>query len=583
MSKVFSYYFSYCKPHWFSGVVVFPVYLVSLILVNTVKPLLYKETIDIMALGPTQDTAGRVFELFWYLALLLVVAQTFFRIGDYTVTWFQSKVLKIMTDDTYRRIHRHGVGFFEDHFVGSLVTKARRFVRSFETIYDTLLWNIWFSIVICGSILIALAFVSSILALVFLVWIFVYVGITFIFIKYKRPRDLAKAAQDSRVTGFLADTLTNFLNIKMFASRNLEQKRFESVTQEEHRIRLRAWNFANHQTLVQSVLLGFILELGMMYIVVRLWLNGTVTLGTVVLVQSYVVSVFGQLWNLGKGLTRFAEGLSDAQEMIDIFETREDIQDPPQPEKCRISHGVISFSSVFFRYNEKVRIFEDFDFSVQSGEKIGLIGHSGAGKTTIVKLLLRFSDVTDGSVKIDGQDIRAITQDDLRRNIAYVPQEPILFHRTLRENILYGNPEVSEQEMLLASKKAHAHDFISALPEGYDTLVGERGIKLSGGERQRVAIARAMLKDAPILILDEATSALDSISEKHIQSAFSALMKNRTTIVIAHRLSTIQKMDRIVVLDGGKISEEGTHDVLLEKDGTYSSFWKEQAGGFLGS
>ena len=213
---------------------------------------------------------------------------------------------------------------------------------------------------------------------------------------------------------------------------------------------------------------------------------------------------------------------------------------------------------------------------------MGLVGHSGAGKTTITKILLRFADVSHGVVSIDGQDIRSMRQDDLRRTISYVPQEPLLFHRTLKENIAYGKPDASDDEITAVAKKAHAHEFIKKLPKGYDTLVGERGIKLSGGERQRVAIARAMLKDAPILILDEATSSLDSISEKHIQEALGELMKGRTTIVIAHRLSTIQKMDRILVVENGHIVEEGTHQELVLSDGVYGAFWKQQAGGFIG-
>jgi ATP-binding cassette subfamily B protein len=226
-------------------------------------------------------------------------------------------------------------------------------------------------------------------------------------------------------------------------------------------------------------------------------------------------------------------------------------------------------------------LFNKFSLSVKSGEKIGLVGHSGSGKTTITKLLLRFMDVQSGEILIDGQDISKIKQDDLRRNISYVPQDPILFHRSLRENIAYGKSDASQEEIVAASKAANAHDFITSLPEGYDTLVGERGIKLSGGERQRVAIARAMLKDAPILILDEATSALDSISERHIQEAFERLMKGRTTLAIAHRLSTIQKMDRIVVFSNGKISEQGTHSELTKNSGVYAELWQEQSSGFI--
>src|SRR3989344_4515244 len=226
-------------------------------------------------------------------------------------------------------------------------------------------------------------------------------------------------------------------------------------------------------------------------------------------------------------------------------------------------------------------IFNKFNLDIKSGERVGIVGHSGAGKSTITSLILRFMDVSDGRIIIDGQDIRNVTQDDLRSVISYVPQESILFHRTIRENIAYGKQNSTEEKIISAARKAHASEFISQLSKGYDTFVGERGVKLSGGERQRIAIARAMLKNAPILVLDEATSSLDSVSESYIQDAFNELMKGKTTIVIAHRLSTIQKMDRIIVLDKGQIVEEGTHKELLEKNGMYANLWNHQTGGFL--
>ncbi len=243
--------------------------------------------------------------------------------------------------------------------------------------------------------------------------------------------------------------------------------------------------------------------------------------------------------------------------------------------------GIIEFKNISFGYNEGTEVLNDFNFKIQKGEKIGLVGHSGSGKSTITKLLLRFINVDKGEILIDGQNVANISQDDLRSVISYVPQDPILFHRSIKENLAYSKPNASQEEVVAVAKKAHAHEFILNLKHGYDTLVGERGVKLSGGERQRVAIARAMLKDAPILVLDEATSSLDSISEYYIQDAFNELMKGKTTIVIAHRLSTIQKMDRIIVLENGKIVEEGTHKELLNRNGKYDDLWNHQTGGFL--
>ncbi len=582
MLKVFTYYTRYAKSHWIAGCLVFVVYMISLVLVTTIRPLYIKKIIDAMNLGPTDTALDVIMVSLGAILLLTVIAHVFFRAGDFLITWFQSKTLKNITDDCFWRLHKHSADFFQDNFVGSLVTKSRRFVRSFEASTDALIWNIWFPFVTVSGILIALLFIAPLLSGIFLVWTVFYVWVTWVFIKVKIPKDLAKARQDSVVTGLLADTLTNFLNLKMFSALSTEHSHFKDATEKEHDKRLHTWNFANLQDATQAILLGIVLEIGMMYAAIVLWREGSITVGSVVLVQAYMGSVFGQLWSLGKGLTKLAEAVSDAQEMIEIFETDLQVSDPPVPEESRISDGLIRFTQMDFFYNRGVQIFRNFDLTVRAGEKIGLVGHSGSGKSTIVKLLLRFNDVTDGSITIDGQNIAHITQDDLRRNISYVPQEPILFHRSLADNILYGSSRVTPQEMINAAKKAHAHEFITSLPDGYDTLVGERGIKLSGGERQRIVIARAMLKDAPILILDEATSALDSLSEKHIQKAFESLMEGRTTIVIAHRLSTIQKMDRIIVLESGKVIEDGSHKELVSKGGVYNTFWQEQAGGFIG-
>jgi ATP-binding cassette subfamily B protein len=272
------------------------------------------------------------------------------------------------------------------------------------------------------------------------------------------------------------------------------------------------------------------------------------------------------------------KAMTDAKEMVDILDKVPDIQDRDTREELRIKDGVIEFKNVNFEYIEDNQVFTNFNLKISSGEKVGLVGHSGSGKTTITKMLLRFVDIKEGEILIDGQNIKNITQDDLRSVISYVPQEPILFHRSIGENIGYSKEDATHEEIVESSKKAYADEFISKLQNGYDTLVGERGIKLSGGERQRVAIARAMLKNSPILVLDEATSSLDSISESYIQQALGELMKGKTAIVIAHRLSTISKMDRIIVLDNGAILEEGTHLELLAKDGMYTKLWNHQTG-----
>jgi ABC-type multidrug transport system fused ATPase/permease subunit len=314
-----------------------------------------------------------------------------------------------------------------------------------------------------------------------------------------------------------------------------------------------------------------------------LWKQGQLTLGDFVLIQSYLLTVFNQLMGIGFNLRRFYDAFSDAGEMLAILQTPHGIRDKRGARHLAVDSGEVWFDDVSFDFRDGAPVLRQFNLTIAGGERIALVGPSGAGKSTVTKLLLRLYDVTGGEIKIDKQDIAAVTQNSLRDAIAFVPQEPILFHRSLMENIRYGWRDATDKQVLEAAKKAHCHEFIERLPQGYDTLVGERGIKLSGGERQRVAIARAILKDAPILVLDEATSSLDSESEALIQDALNVLMEGKTVIVIAHRLSTIMKMDRIIVMEGGAVVAQGTHLQLIRERGLYQKLWSIQAGGFLGS
>jgi len=326
--------------------------------------------------------------------------------------------------------------------------------------------------------------------------------------------------------------------------------------------------------------MGILMEAVILYMAVKLWMQGSFTIGDFVFVQAYVLVLLERIWNLGRVMRNVYEAFSDAQEMVDILEKPYDVQDLKTAKNLKVGQAGIKFDEVTFYYNQTRLTLDHFDLTIKPKEKIALVGSSGAGKSTIVKLLMRFYDVTSGHILIDGQDIARVKQDSLRSQIAFVPQDPILFHRTLMENLRYGRRDASDEEVIEAAKKAKCHDFIQGLADGYDTFVGERGIKLSGGERQRVAIARAILKNAPILVLDEATSSLDSESEYLIQEALRELMKGKTVMVIAHRLSTIMQMDRIVVVEDGRVVDQGTHQELMSRAGIYQKLWKIQAGGF---
>lgn len=557
-------------------------YAIRVFFDSILKAVYFKKIIDIISghsLG-SGVVAPQLFFLVFINILILVGGYAFSRLGAWTIVYFQSNMMRELSDYSFGKIIKNSYHFFSNRFTGSLVTKSRRFVRAFEVMHDTFVYSFWSTFVILLGIFVVLTIQAPLIAFIFFIWVLLYLIIISFFVKKRMMYDIAKAQADSEVGGRLADVFSNILALKVFSAKEREKKSFRGVTTNEQRHRNKSWYFGNWQDAIQAGLMTLVQAI-VLYLIIKLWITGTMTTGTVVLIQTYMLIVFDHLWDLGKAITKFMESMADTKEVIDIFETVPDIQDPKNPEISKIKTGNMDFKNVSFFYDSGQKVFNNFNLKVKAGEKIGLIGHSGAGKSTITKLLLRFVDVSEGGIKIDGQDIRAILQDDLRKAISYVPQEPMLFHRTISENIAYGKSDATEEEIVYAAKRAHAHEFISTLQNGYNTLVGERGVKLSGGERQRIAIARVMLSDAPILILDEATSSLDSISESYIQDAFNELMKGKTTIVIAHRLSTIQKMDRIIVLDKGQIVEEGTHKELLKKDGLYADLWNHQTGGFL--
>ena len=322
------------------------------------------------------------------------------------------------------------------------------------------------------------------------------------------------------------------------------------------------------------------LEFGVVYLSLKDWKAGLLTVGDLVLLQTYLVRMYEKLWNAGKNIRTVYEAISDANEMTALLVQPNSVLDKEGSININVKKGEISFSEVSFKYGER-EVVKGLNLTIAPGERVALVGPSGGGKSTLLKLLFRFYDLSGGKITIDGQNIAVVTQESLRNSLSLVPQDPILFHRPLIENIRYARQDATDEEVIHAAKLAHAHEFIEKLSHGYQTMVGERGIKLSGGERQRVAIARAILKNAPILILDEATSSLDSESEMLIQDALSTLMKGRTTIVVAHRLSTIMAMDRIVVIKDGLIIEEGKHEELIKANqGMYQKLWEIQAGGF---
>lgn len=564
----------------FWGILAF--FIVRVVIDFIIAPIYFKRFIDLISeAGLDRSAVARqVYALVLTIIGLHFLVTITARIRGYLYINFIVNMVRDLRNFAFQKLERHSYTFFSNTFAGSLVTKTRRFVNAFEMMFDVFIFNFVQIMVILVGVFAVLIQQPLIISGSLFGMVVAYIAAVSLLVKRKFKYDLLEAEQDSRISGRLADVFGNILAVKFFSAREQEIKSFGAYTDEGARRSARSWNWANIIDVTQSIA-SFLIWSVMLYLLSQLWIRGEISTGAVVLIEGYTTIILVRLWDLSNSLVRFMKGSGDMKELIDIFEITPDIKDPENPEPLRAKNGHIVFDNVYFKYGAGDEILSGFNLDIRPGERIGIVGHSGAGKSTITKLLLRLNDVTGGVITIDGQDIRNVTQDDLRRVISYVPQEPILFHRPIAENINYGNPRATQEEIIEVAQKAHAHEFISKLPRGYNTLVGERGVKLSGGERQRVAIARAMLKNAPILVLDEATSSLDSVSETLIQDAFTELMKGKTALVIAHRLSTIQKMDRIIVLDQGAIVEQGTHKELLAHGGVYADLWEHQTGGFL--
>jgi ATP-binding cassette subfamily B protein len=548
------------------------------------SPYLVSQAIDKLT---KSNVATLHFSDFSYYILIFALLQlgyiVFGRINVQAFIRYSSRAVRDLEDLSFKKLIDHSMAFFADNFSGALVAKVNRFTAAYQRFIETVfvdVFNFVFRYVVTMAVLFV---VSPVIASAFLAWTILFCTSLFYLHRNKLKYSKAVASAQTRVTARLADMITNTLTIHSFARGKNEEGAFHEITEEKRELKFRSEVISDYIRLYKSVVISG-LDVLILTLSIHYALAGALSVGQVVLIQFYVMYLVMQLWDFGRFMDRIEEGLADSSEMTDILMQAHDIVDVEHPEKCTIQAGRIQFEGVHFQYpdaNQQNGLFTDLNVTIEAGQKVGLVGPSGGGKTTLTKLLLRFMDIQSGTISIDGQNIANIAQDDLRSSIAYVPQEPLLFHRTIQENIAYGRPDASQEDVEDAAVKAHAAEFINVLPKKYNTIVGERGVKLSGGQRQRVAIARAMLKHAPIIVLDEATSSLDSISERLITDALDKLMEKRTTVVIAHRLSTIRKLDRILVLSDGKIIEDGSHDQLLEKGGAYATLWAHQSGDFL--
>jgi ATP-binding cassette, subfamily B, bacterial len=581
VSQILGQFWNGIKP---VKVLFFPAYIFFFIAqsVNLFVPLYYKKFFDVISKSTSPDiTAPLLIHIVVIILIFHALNWIFWRVGINLFNIMESRVMARLKQNAFDYMIKHSYTFFANNFSGSLVQKVGRFSRAFESLADSLAFNlIPLVITVVGSVWITW-FIAPIVSIIIAIWVIVIATFSIIFSTWKLKYDTVVAEADSRTTGYLADSVTNNTAVSFFTGHNHESDSFRDISDDQAKKTLFSWRLGDITDAVQTLLI-ILVEFFVFYYAIKYWSVGLITVGTFVLAQTYIIGLSQQLWGLNRIIRSIYQSLADSKQMVEILLTNYEIKDAPDAKKLIIDKGEIVFKDVSFDFGKDNEVLSNLNITIKAGEKVAIIGPSGAGKTTFVRLIMRLYNLTEGSINIDGQDISKVTQDSLRENISFVPQDPILFHRTLMENIRYGRRDASDEEVKEAAHLAHCDEFIEKLPLKYETYVGERGIKLSGGERQRVAIARAILKKAPILIFDEATSSLDSYSESLIQDALKNLMNDCTTIIIAHRLSTVKRMDRIISMDNGLIVEDGTHDELSNKDsGLYKKLWDLQVSGFM--
>ncbi|MFJ1268273.1 ABC transporter ATP-binding protein [Legionella lytica] len=578
--SLYQFFIKLLKPHKF--------YVISLLLVasywginNTLSPYVLKLIID--KVTAFEGNRAAVFnailpEVILYVVLWIVIAIDM-RLVDWIRLQLFPRLRYDIVDTMYSYLNRHSHRYFQNNFAGSLSNKISDMttgtITIFTTMDDALAQIIGVLIAIISMLL-----VHPIFALILLLWTISFLTIAAVYFKPVRDMSNIFATSKTTLVGKIVDSISNVTNLRLFSRAGYENKLIQNATQD---------TVVTDQTMQWVILkmriywdVSIIILIAVnLYMLVVMYSKNQVSVGDFSFIISLSISIFYNLWYLASQFVLFAEELGKCRQALTLITEPHEIADKPNAKPLVVTQGRIEFKNVSFHYDESAHLFKNKSIVIEPGQKIGLVGLSGSGKSSFVNLILRLFDVESGRILIDGQNIKAITQDSLREHIAMIPQDVTLFHRSLMDNIRYGRIEAADAEVISASKKAHCHEFITQLSEGYNTLVGERGIKLSGGQRQRIAIARAILKDAPILILDEATSALDSITEKLIQDGLHWVMQERTTIVIAHRLSTLSEMDRILVFEKGRIIEDGSHQELIQKPSYYCRMWEMQAGGFL--
>lgn len=551
------------------------------------SPLVVGKVVDLVATGGVGP--DRVWEVFGpYVALFVganVAGQVCSKLQDYTCARLEIRTSYELARRSFDVLSNQSMTFHTNRFGGSLVSATQKYVGAYATLMDTFTYSLLPGVATVAMTIALLAPLVPAYVVLLAAVLAIYVVVVLKLYRKILPINAATSAAQNHLSGELSDSITNIMAVKTAGREAYEQEVFRRASEDVRQADSARMRRTVRTGAVTSTLIVLMMALTAVFIAGgNAWLG--ISGGTLVMMFTYTNTLAMRFNMLSAMFQQINRALGDAHDLTVALDEPLLVADDPNAPELRVTAGRIDFEGVGFRYadaDEQDRVFDDFTLEIPAGQRVGLVGRSGSGKTTLTTLLLRLEDLTRGRIVIDGQDIAHVTQTSLRRQIAYVAQEPMLFHRSIRENIAYGRPDASDAEVERAAREANAWEFIERLPDGLDTEVGERGVKLSGGQRQRVAIARAILMDAPILVLDEATSALDSESERLIQDALENLMRGRTAIVVAHRLSTVASLDRIVVLSHGAIAEDGTHEELVAAGGEYASLWSRQTGSFLAS
>ncbi len=570
------------KYKWFVLLNIIGMLLISLVWIFS--PIYLTKFVDIFAITWVEKSelikmALRILIIVMSLDIVNIISR---RLVGFPIIKHELWVMKDIYEECFQYIHKHSYRFFTNNLSGSLIKKITKLAGAYESVADIFVFQILRIVIFIPLAIVILFRENTLLWIIFVIFIICYVILQIIFFNVWKKYEIISNERDSKATWELSDTIVNNYNISIFSTLWYEFKRFSKTLWEAMKFKWKRWR-TSERSFAASWVLTWFFSFWALYVSLRAWWNWLIQASVVILVQMYLVKITNELSNIRYILKALSRTLWESTEMLEILNTPHEIQDYTN-KKIKIWHGKIDFDNVTFSYVEWKKVFEELNLSIKPWEKVAIVWASWSWKTTLIKLLFRFFDIQWWKILIDWQDISQVTQDSLREQLSMVPQDPILFHRTIKENIAYWRQNTTDQEIIAAAKMAKCHDFIAGLKDWYESFVWERWIKLSWWERQRIAIARAILENKSILVMDEATSSLDSESEKYIQDAMDEVMKNKTCIVIAHRLSTIAKMDKIIVMDNWKIVEKWSHNVLIQNGNwIYHKLWSIQSWWFLSS